>query len=181
MLRRVFDRTTLIFFVLAVASAALVWILKGSATVYASLWHGAELLLKILPQLVAGLTIGAFVQVLISKEMIASRLEGSTALTGPLIAMLAGALTPSGPFVAFPLALALWRADAEVGIIIAYITGWALVGVERAIVWELPLMGPEFTALRYVVCLPGPLLAALIARQIAARTRLADDRGGSGA
>ncbi len=177
MLGRIFDRTTLIFAALAIASTVFVWGLKGEAAVTSALARGVDLMLSVLPQLAAGLTIGAFIQVLVRKEMFAGRLGQGRALTGMAVAALAGALTPSGPFVSFPMTLVLWRAGADAGLVIAYITGWALIGLERAVVWELPLMGPEFTALRYVAGLPGPIVAGLLARQIAARTGLAADRG----
>jgi len=177
-LSRIFDRTTWVFIVLLLVSLALVWTLKGQATVELAFGRGGALMLSVLPQLAAGLTIGAFVQVLVQRETIAGFLERGPALAGPALGMFAGALTPSGPFVSFPIAVLLWRSGTDAGTVVAYITAWALIGVERALVWELPIMGPEFTALRYVACLPGPILAGLLARQIAARTGLDRDRGG---
>lgn len=177
LLARLFDRTTLVFLALLLISLALVWTLEGPAVIERAFARGGALMLSVLPQLAAGLTIGAFVQVLVRRETIAGFLERGPALAGPAIGMVAGALTPSGPFVSFPMTVLLWRSGTDVGTVVAYITGWALVGIERALVWELPIMGPEFTALRYVACLPGPILAGLLARQIAARTGLARDRG----
>ena len=59
---------------------------------------------------------------------------------------------------------ALWVAGADAGALIAFISAWSLIGFNRLIVWELPLLGGEFTALRYIVCLPLPIVAGLIAR-----------------
>ena len=53
---------------------------------------------------------------------------------------------------------ALWVAGADAGALIAFIASWSLLGFNRLIVWELPLLGVEFTAIRYVACLPLPIL-----------------------
>jgi uncharacterized membrane protein YraQ (UPF0718 family) len=79
---------------------------------------------------------------------------------------MAGAITPGGPFTSFPIVHALWVAGADAGALIAYLTAWALIGLNRLIVWELPLMGAEFTVIRTLACLPLPILAGLIARAL---------------
>jgi hypothetical protein len=57
-------------------------------------------------------------------------------------------------------------AGADRGILVSYITSWALLGVQRMIVWDIPLMGVDFSVLRFAVSLPLPILAGYIARRI---------------
>ena len=58
---------------------------------------------------------------------------------------------------------------AHRGALIAYISAWALNGFSRILVWEIPVLGPEFAALRFFASLPLPLLAGLIARHLPGR------------
>ncbi len=48
----------------------------------------------------------------------------------------------------------------------SYLTAWSLLGVQRAILWELPILGDRLTLVRYTVALPLPLIAGLLARQL---------------
>ncbi len=50
--------------------------------------------------------------------------------------------------------------------LVAYAIGWALLGVQRVLIWEIPLLGPDFAITRYLISLPLPILAALLARRI---------------
>jgi len=91
-----------------------------------------------------------------------------------LVAAAAGLITPGGPASAFPLLALLGSAGADRGILVAYITSWALLGVQRILVWDLPFMGAEFSATRFLVCLPLPILAGVIARRLPFRVKLVD-------
>ena len=66
----------------------------------------------------------------------------------------------------FPLVVALYNSGAERGALITYITAWTLLGVQRVMVWEIPLLGSEFVLVRYLACLVLPPLVGLIARRV---------------
>ncbi len=163
--------TDLVFVGLAIGSGILCYIIRGLPIVSGALLQLVSLLVVILPQLAGGLLIGSLIQQLIGKDKIAALLGAGSGLRGLIIATAAGALTPGGPFVLFPIVYSLWIAGAEVGILITYITAWSLLGFVKIIVWDLPLMGIEFTWIRVVVCLPLPILAGLFARRLS-RMRL---------
>ncbi len=61
------------------------------------------LLLEVIPLIAGALLVGAYLQLLVSREYIARLLGDQSGVRGLLIASLAGALTPGGPFAAFPL------------------------------------------------------------------------------
>jgi uncharacterized membrane protein YraQ (UPF0718 family) len=160
------SRTDLVFVGLAIVSGVLCYELAGLQAVSGALLQATTLLIVILPQLAGGLLIGGLVHQMMGKEKIAALLGSSSGLRGLMIATFAGALTPGGPFTSFPIVYALWMAGAEVGALIAYIASWSLLGFARVIVWELPLMGAEFTWIRVLVSLPLPIVAGLLARQL---------------
>lgn len=161
------QRTDVVFMTLAGVTGAMVWYDKGGAAVAQSAEEAGLLLLSILPQLVAGLLIGGLVTRIVSREKVAELLGGKSGIKGLMIATIAGTLTPGGPFTSFPMVYALWFAGADAGALIAFIAAWSLLGFNRLIVWELPLLGFQFTAIRYLVCLPLPIVGGLIARYVA--------------
>ena len=162
--------STLTFLVVAIVSGAACWWLKGADVVIEAVASCGDLILYVLPQIVAGILIGGFAQQLVSKERMAELLGGDSGLMGLVLASFAGFVTPGGPFTSFPLVYALWVAGADAGALVAYLSSWAILGLNRLLIWELPFLGVEFSLLRFVVCLPFPILAGIIARVILART-----------
>ena len=156
----------LVFFGLACAGGLACWAQGGWPLVRAGLDEAAGLLLLVLPQLVAGLLMGGLIGRLVSRDRVAGLLGSRGGRRGLLLASAAGAVTPGGPFTSFPIVHALWVAGADAGALIAYLTAWALIGLNRIIVWELPFMGVDFTLVRVLVSLPLPILAGLIARTL---------------
>ena len=83
-----------------------------------------------------------------------------------MLATLAGSVTPGGPASAFPPLAILAGTGADRGILVAYITSWALLGIQRIIVWDIPLMGIDFSMLRLLIGLPLPIIAGMVARRL---------------
>lgn len=159
-------KSDLAFISLAVISGTLCYLKSGADAVLTSAEDAFWLFLSILPQLAAGLLIGGLVTRLVSQEKVASLLGAGSGVKGLMLATIAGSLTPGGPFTSFPMVYALWIAGADAGALIAFISAWSLLGFNRLIVWELPLLGVHFTVVRYLACLPLPLLAGYIARYL---------------
>lgn len=124
----------------------------------------AWLFTTILPKVLLGCIIGGLVRVLISRETIRRYVGEGSGLRGLAIAAGIGMLFPGGPFTIFPLAIVLLGSGADRGAAIAFISGWLLVGINRAIIWELPFFGLDFVALRFVLALPMPILLGIFAR-----------------
>jgi uncharacterized membrane protein YraQ (UPF0718 family) len=166
------QKSDYVFLGLAVVSGGLCFVLAGAGAVRDAMLGAGGLLLTVLPQLAAGLLIGGLIHQLVSQEQVARLLGEESGLRGLFLAMLAGTVTPGGPFTSFPLVHALWIAGADAGALIAYLSAWALIGLNRLIVWELPFMGIEFTTLRFLASLPLPIVAGLTARWLVRVTAL---------
>jgi uncharacterized membrane protein YraQ (UPF0718 family) len=160
------DGSLLFLMVFAAGAALACWLIKGSAAFEAAAWHELSMLLQIVPLITGGILLGGFAQALIPQAVVRRWLGEGSGVTGLLIAAGVGAFVPGGPSTSFPLVLALTAAGADAGVVIAFITGWAVLGVNRIVIWELPFMGAEFAAIRFAASLPLPLLAGLLARKL---------------
>lgn len=100
---------------------------------------------------------------LLPPDVVTAWIGAGTGPVGVLIASGVGAALPGGPMLAFPLAIALLRAGAGPEALVALITAWSLVAVNRTLLFELPLLGSRFTAWRLAVCAPLPIVAGMAA------------------
>ncbi|MBR0648984.1 hypothetical protein GXW78_04870 [Roseomonas terrae] len=149
----------------AMAAAAL-WQRDGGPAVGRALYHAWELFLFIMPSLLAGLLLAAALRQLVSPGALARWMGEESGWFGLMVATVAGTLTPGGPMAAFPLVLVLASAGADRGALVAYILGWSLNGFQKLLVYEVPLLGPEFAVMRTLITLPMPMVAGWIARKL---------------
>jgi len=126
-----------------------------------SLDNYVDQILNLIPRMSAALLIGGFIQVLVPRSLVARWLGDGAGFRGILIATGVGALTPGGPMLAFPLVVVLRNSGASMTSVITFITAWAVLGIHRIVMWELPFMGTEFAAIRYVSSIPLPIIAGL--------------------
>ena len=119
---------------------------------------------SILPKVMLGCLIGALIRLLISRETIERFVGEGSGLLGLALAGLIGMLFPAGPFTIFPLAVVLMASGADRGAAITFVSAWLLVGVNRAIIWEMPFFGADFVLFRFLISLPMPILLGLLSR-----------------
>ncbi|MCZ8259327.1 MAG: permease [Beijerinckiaceae bacterium] len=150
--------------ILSFGSAGYVFIKEGPALWLQILMEDAWLFASILPKVGLGCLIGAFVRLLIARETIERYIGRGSGLPGLAIAGLIGMLFPAGPFTIFPLAVVLLTSGADRGAAIAFISAWLLVGINRAIIWEMPFFGTDFVLFRFLLSMPMPILLGLMAR-----------------
>ena len=167
---RSFDWSTPVIALIAVAAVVYVYARDGIGPVLEILVVDLKLLAAILPQMLAGCLIGAFVTMLLPREVVARRVGAESGFLGLVIASTIAAILPGGPFTIFPVAGALLALGADVGTAVAFITSWTLLGYNRAIVWELPFFGTDFVLWRMLVAIPLPIIAGLLARLIVRTT-----------
>ncbi len=155
--------------VLVLVCAGLVWRRDGADGVIEILTHDLSLFGGILPRVLAGCLLGAFIAEILPHEKVSRSLGPKSGLKGLLIGTAFGAILPGGPFTAYPVAAALLTVGADFGATIAMVVSWTLIGYGRAVAWELPIMGTEFTLWRIVISLPLPVLAGAFGRLVYAR------------
>jgi uncharacterized membrane protein YraQ (UPF0718 family) len=166
LLARAFDRTFWTFFALAIASAVLCWLVAGRETFLRGFAGDLSLMQYLLPRIVLAMFVAGLVEALLPKDKVAYWVGSESGIRGILIATVAGALTPGGPMTSFPFVVALYMAGADRGALVAYLTAWSLLGFQRVMVWELPLLGVDFALLRLLANLPLPIIAGLLARKL---------------
>jgi len=138
--------------------------LKDPALVPEGLKAGGKLFHEILPTMVLAFIAAGLVSVLLPRELMSRWLGEQSGLRGLMIATLAGALTPGGPFVQFPIVAALFKAGAGVAPLMAYITGWSVLGVNRLLVYEVPMLGWRLSLARMAASLVFPMIIGLLTR-----------------
>jgi uncharacterized membrane protein YraQ (UPF0718 family) len=162
--RPLFDWAFLLVAALSTVAAVHVYTREGWSVFRDIFFEDLALFATILPKVAAGCLIGAMVRLLVPRELIVRWVGEGSGLKGLLIASAVGAVFPGGPFTIFPLAGAFLLIGADRGAAVAFVTGWLLLGINRAIIWEMPFFGADIVALRMLVSLAVPVLAGLFAR-----------------
>lgn len=165
-MRKSFGPGFWVFLLLAVCLGWICYSVLGPEAFRQGVAHDVDLILDLLPRVAAAQVAAGFVWVLVPRDKMAAFVQRNSGRRGLALAMIAGAITPGGPASAFPLLAILAAAGADRGILVAYITSWALLGAQRLIVWDIPFMGIEFSLLRLAISLPLPIVAGLIARRL---------------
>ena len=155
--------------VLVAVSVTLVYRRDGIAGVLEILTSDLALFGGILPRVLAGCLLGAFIAEILPHEKVSRSLGPASGLKGLLIGTAFGAILPGGPFTAYPVAAALLTVGADFGATIAMVVSWTLIGYGRAVAWEIPILGTDFTFWRAVISLPIPVLAGALGRFVYVR------------
>ncbi len=158
------DASTVIMAALAVAAFLVLWWRSGRADAIVGAREGLSVFLMTAPRLFAAFVLAGMMQVLIPRELVARWLSDASGMRGILFASAAGALTPGGPFLQFPIVAAIYKMGAGTAPIVAYLTAWSLMGVHRIILWEIPFLGPRLTFTRLAFSLPVPILVGSATR-----------------
>jgi uncharacterized membrane protein YraQ (UPF0718 family) len=168
--RRAFDWSTALIAALVIGSGTTVYLRDGRDRFVEIFSGDLTLFFEMMPKTLAGCLVGAFIALLLPREVVGRWVGADSKIVGLLIATVAGAILPGGPFTIFPVAAAFAAMGADIGAIVAFITGWSMCGYSRALVWELPFFGLHFVGWRVLLALPLPLIAGLTARYIVRAT-----------
>jgi uncharacterized membrane protein YraQ (UPF0718 family) len=162
------DRTTAFLIVIAITLGGVAWLRGGSSLALEGILLGARTLFGVTPLLVAAFLVAGLTQVLISREIVERWLSTGAGWRGIMIASLAGALIPGGPYVYYPIAGSLLTSGAGLGTLVAFITAKNLWSVSR-LPYEFALLGPELTITRYLLTLIVPPLLGFLAELLFGR------------
>jgi uncharacterized membrane protein YraQ (UPF0718 family) len=162
--KRLIDGTLLVFVAVTIALAAAAWWRGGPELVRDGFGRGNATLVRFALLIVLSFWAAGLAEVVLPEQLVPHVLGPESGLRGILLATGAGALTPSGPFVAIPIAAAMERSGAGLAPLVAYLSAWGLIAVHRLVAWEIPILGSRLALLRWIVCLVLPVLAGLFAR-----------------
>lgn len=126
------------------------------------------LTLQILPLVIFSFIIAGMVNTLIPKETISNWIGAESGFRGILIGTVMGGLTPSGPFVSMPIAAGLLRSGANIGTMVAFLTGWSLLALHR-LPMEIGFLGWKFALIRLACVFFFPPIAGLLANALFSR------------
>lgn len=149
---------------LVAALSVVAWSRGGSEQLSRGLLRGVDMMVRFGLLIAVSFLAAGLIETLVPRDWIREQLGADTGLKGFALATGAGMVTPSGPFVAIPLAVAMLRAGASAAIVIAYVSAWGLISLHRLIAWEIPLLGVRMAMLRFAICLAVPALVGLAAR-----------------
>jgi uncharacterized membrane protein YraQ (UPF0718 family) len=155
--------TTIVLSVLAIAFAVVAY-MKDPGLPWIGARNGLSMLWFVLPRLVPALILAGMLQVLVPQEVVARHLGREGGFRAILIASVAGILTPGGPMVTVPFLVVLANSGAAMAPLVAYMTSWSLLGMQRIIAWEAPLMGWHFVIVRVIPSLAFPVIAGWLVK-----------------
>jgi uncharacterized membrane protein YraQ (UPF0718 family) len=131
--------------------------------------ESGKLLVQVGPVLLPAFVLAGMASVLVPSQTVMHWLGHEAGLRGLLVGTVAGALTPGGPFIAFPFLAVLLKGGASIGSVSAYLTAWALLGVHRVAAFEIPILGWRFVMIRYLASLGVPVLVGALAQYLSTR------------
>lgn len=152
------NASLIILVVLCIVMVVIALVKGGIPLAFRGVQEGRDLLVGVAPQLLLGFLLSGFVTVLLPAQLIGDLVGADSGVRGLIIATVAGVITPGGPFLQFPLVASLVAGGAAVGPVAAYLTAWSLISANRALVWEIPVLGPSFTVSRWVISLVMPFV-----------------------
>lgn len=178
LLRRSFGRSFWGFVIFAIVSATACYVVIGPAAFEEAVDNDIAMVLKTIPRIIAAMTVAGMIWVMLPRDRLTRMIGSESGIKGLIIATAAGIVTPGGPSAAFSLLAVLGGAGADRGAMVAYIASWSMLGFQRIIVWDVPMMGAEFSLTRFLISLPLPIVAGLIARMLPMNLALIDPVAG---
>lgn len=167
--RRAIDGGFLVLAAFTLAAGGVVALTRGADRALQIVVDTAWFVTILSPKIAAGIFIAATLPLLMPRDRVAQWIGRESGLRGLALAALAGAAIPGGPMMTFPLAAGFVTAGADIGAVVAFVSGWSLLGLNRTLIWEFSFLPADLVWTRYLLCLPFPLLIGYGARRVARR------------
>jgi uncharacterized membrane protein YraQ (UPF0718 family) len=152
---------------LIMAAIAIVLIIIGfnhdSDAYLSGLKSAWQMTYQVLPLLIFAFIVAGMIQVLLPQDLINKWVGTESGLRGIVIGMVAGGLTPGGPYVSLPVIAGLLKTGAGIGTMVAFLTSWSLWAIAR-LPMEVGILGWKFTLIRLASTFFFPPIAGLIAQ-----------------
>lgn len=139
------------------------YVLKGSEGFSAAVDVQLEMLAGMLPRITLAFGIAALLWVLLDADKLKTLIQKQRGIMQLVYATVLGSITPGGPTSAFSVLNLFLASGLGYVIGITYITAWSMLGVQRILIWDMPLLGIEQASLRFIAGFWLPALAGLFA------------------
>lgn len=136
--------------VMAAVLFVIAWRMPGRKHIE-GLREGWQMAVINLPRVILALLSAGFLSHLLPHEIIAEWVGHEAGLKGIVIATVLGAIMPGGPLIAFPIVVLLMKAGAGMPALVTFLTSWSVLGIQRIIGFELPMMGSKFVVNRVAI------------------------------
>jgi uncharacterized membrane protein YraQ (UPF0718 family) len=167
--RKVIDGSFLILSTFTIAAGVAVFLASGWQRTFEILVETFGFLALLSPKLGAGIFIAATLPLMLPREKVGRMIGKESGLRGLVVAVACGAALPGGPMMTFPVAAGLAAAGADLGAMIAFISGWSLLGLNRTLIWEFSFLPSDMVWTRYLLSVPVPVLLGLAVRMFMQR------------
>ena len=164
--RKVIDTGFLVLAGFTLAGAVAVVFKRGLGRALEILGETFGFLVVLSPKIAAGIFIAATLPMLLPRDKVGRVIGRESGLRGLAVAVACGAALPGGPTMTFPIAAGLGVAGADLGAVVAFISGWSLLGLNRTLIWEFSFLPYYLVWTRYLISLPIPLVLGLVVRMM---------------
>ncbi|EPX85267.1 hypothetical protein [Salipiger mucosus] len=167
--RKILDGGFLVLLGFTLAGGIAVFLTRGGGRVADIAAETLGFVAVLSPKIAAGIFIAATLPMCLPREKVGRLVGRESGWRGLAVATACGAALPGGPMMTFPLAAGLGTAGADMGAVVAFISGWSLLGLNRTLIWEFSFLPADLVWTRYLLSLPAPLLLGLTARAMMKR------------
>lgn len=136
--------------------------LEGTSGLAEGLGNSVRLLWAAAPQMLVGFTLAGMITALVPPSAIGRWMGDEAGLKGVAIGLAAGALSPGGPYIVFPIAAALMNSGAGLAPMAGFLATRNLTTTNRLLVWDIPFLGAPFALARLVASLWLPLVSVVL-------------------
>jgi len=162
------DFTPYLLALVALILAVIAWNQDGIVFAWKGILAGGEILLSVIPLLIAAFLTAGLIQSLVTRELVTRWLGASSGWRGLLLACIGGALIPGGPYVYYPITGVLLQTGAGLGVLVSFILAKNLWSLSR-IPLEIALLGPQLTIYRYAITFVIPPVLGFLAESLFGR------------
>lgn len=145
--------------ILALVLGAVAW-RRSPAMVRSAIRSAFGRFVEIMPKVALALFAAGFIGKLVPADVVAGHIGPDSGLYGITLATLVGGITPAGPIVSFPIVIVMLKAGAGFPQVVAFLTAWSVFALHRVMIYEIPMMGWHFSAVRLASSAVLPFLSA---------------------
>lgn len=164
--RKVIDTGFLVLAGFTLAGAVAVVFKRGPGRALEILGETFGFLVVLSPKIAAGIFIAATLPMLLPRDKVGRVIGRESGLRGLAVATACGAALPGGPMMTFPIAAGLGATGADLGAMVALVSSWNLLSLNRTLIWEFSFLPNDLVWTRYLISLPLPILLGLVVRAL---------------